>query len=276
MTRKVVLLVMFVSLSTLHAAPVDLGKVEAKVKEYYEMFAAISKNPMSEEAVNQVTSSDKFFGDINYQSAKWANDFAYIGLTGDNKTVTPYSYVSRYARLCEQRIIQKFKFEIISVKYNNNPVLLPEDKVPTRATAIVKKEIIHHAESGSKTDIMYDTLTVDLKSLYLSSVTNDAYTSNDSWFDAPLEEQLAKASEFYNRRKYEKAGKLYENILKKEPNQEEASYNLAVMYLHGKYGKKQHSRKERLAMAESLFRLSEKGLRVLDYYSSGKNPDIYK
>lgn len=279
MKKTIILVLLIVCAGGVSAKSVDLEKVESKVKEYYESIKMISKNPTSDEAVNVGNCLDIFFeidknGNHTAQSYKWANDFAYLGLTDNAAPISPYDYINKYTRYCERGEIMAFSYDIKSIKLNENPKALPEDKSPVYATAIVKKS--YSVKRKSKSVVMYDTLYIMLSELKLGAITNESYTKFDLWLSSPIVQRLAKANGLYNQRKFELAGKLYESVLKEVPTQEEASYNLAVMYLYGKYGRKQYSRKERLAKAESLFKLSYKGLKVLDYYSSGKNPDIYK
>ncbi|MBQ6068540.1 MAG: tetratricopeptide repeat protein [Bacteroidales bacterium] len=277
MIKKISLL--FFLLSIIGVAQADmLSQARAKVVDYYDNLKKISLDPTSDQAVYICNESNlnHFFGISSNgsgfaQAWVWANDFQWLGIW-DNPLIqkfTPYKYFSKFQEFCEKGIIQKFDYELKSIDYAKNLEVLKEDKEPKFARAIIKKVFT----VAGKNRIMWDTLSVKLSTMTFPCVYNES--SSHTISDLSIDQLLARANMLYNQRKYEEAGRIYESILKKEPKQEEASYNLAVMYLHGKYGKKQHSRKERLAKAESLFMLSYKGLKVLDYYSSGKNPDIY-
>lgn len=218
MVRKITIILILVCVTWVAHAD-KLTQVKSKVVNYYNNLKTISLNPSSPQAValGDQGELDHYFFDNNRlglsQSLPWVNDFKWLGVWNRNSNLMfPYTYFNTFRELCEESVIKKFDYELVTCKYNAPIGDLKEDKEPKFATVIVKKVFIIAAK-GSR--VMHDTLSVDLGRMAFSTVCNEAKPSNDL-SDLTIGQLLARANLLYDTRRYEEAGQLYELIMRKQ------------------------------------------------------------
>ena len=197
---------------------------------------------------------------INY-----ANDIYILnGGKGGIKAGTPDYNIRQIVDFVNQHIVS-FKFNVCGSGYTG-PELQKNESERQFADVYVRKEWT----VDGITTVIFDTVTVNLKNRSVPIIRNGVMSLNDI-SEGTLEGMMAKAAGLYNNGRYEEAAALYKKILKDYPDDDDAWYNLGVMYFKNQ-GVGNLSRKQRLQMAYDCWKKSDlkKARRAISYITDGR------
>lgn len=198
-----------------------------------------------------------------YTAKKYANDlFLLKGMMGD-KSVCPETYFGEIEEFVNSNNVD-FKYEITGAKFCVKPELKEED--PMFANVFVKKEWM----VDGKTYRINDIVQIDLVQKCVVNIYNEFMSLQDCP-EETVDDMLAKAAGLYNNRDYVAAAALYNKILKDYPNNDEAWYDLGVMYFKNQ-GVGSLSRQQRLQKAYDCWKNSnlKKACRAISYITDGR------
>ena len=201
-----------------------------------------------------------------YLSARYANDLYLLNGEKGEKTLKPEIYFGDIEEFVNDNIGVEFKFEIASVDFIRPPELKKNEDDPEFANVLVKKERM----VGGKTYRINDSVCVNILYNNIASIYNEFAPLQDTPEDN-LDGMLAKAAVLYNNKLYDEAAALYNRILQKYPNSDDAWYYLGVMYFKMQ-GVGKLSQKQRLKSAYDCWKNSnlKKARRAISYITDGR------
>lgn len=198
-------------------------------------------------------------------NVNYANDI--FILNGGNSSIkygTPDYNIRQIVDFVKQHAVN-FKFDIVGSGYPD-PKFQKNESEQRFAEVYVRKE---WTVDGTTT-VIFDTVSVDLKNRSVPVIRNGIMSLLDI-SEGTLEGMLAKASGLYDSGKYDEAASLYKKILKDYPDDDDAWYNLGVMYFKNQ-GVGNLSREQRLQMAYDCWKKSDlkKARRAISYITDGR------
>lgn len=198
-------------------------------------------------------------------NVNYANDI-YI-LNGGNSSIkfgTPDYNMRQIVDFVKQHNVS-FKFDVFGSGYTS-PKLQKNESEQQFADVYVRKEWT----VDGKTTVIFDTVTVNLKNRSIPVIRNGIMSLQDI-SEGTLESMMAKAAGLYNTGKYDEAATLYKKILKEYPDDDDAWYNLGVLYFKNQ-GVGKLSKKQRLQNAYDCWKKSDlkKARRAISYITDGR------
>ena len=267
---KLRLLAFFV-LSSIIAGNPYMSKDEAETFVGNGIYKRISKT-INDDKKNLLTEKDyiemfgrDIYGRPLYLATPYPNDIYILDGNKGDKSATPEFNVFEIVDFVNQHNVY-FKFDVWGSDYIKQPELKKNEDEPHFANVYVRKEWIVDGE----TIVICDTVMVNLKDKSIPVICNGIMSLQDLP-EGTLEGMMAKAAGLYNNGRYEEAAALYKKILKDYPDDNDAWYNLGVMYFKNQ-GVGNLSRKQRLQMAYDCWKKSnlKKACRAISYITDGR------
>lgn len=199
-----------------------------------------------------------------YLANPYPNDiFILEGNRGD-KSASPEYNIFEIVDFVDQHNV-RFKYDVRGSDFTG-PKLQKNESEQQFADVYVRKEWT----VDGKTTVIFDTVTVNLKNRSIPIIRNGIMSLQDI-SEGALEGMMAKAAGLYNNGKYDEAATLYKKILIEYPDDNDAWYNLGVMYFKNQ-GVGNLSRKQRLQMAYDCWKKSnmKKACRAISYITDGR------
>lgn len=200
-----------------------------------------------------------------FTAKKYANDLFLLNGGNGDKNVWPETYFGEIEEFVNNNDVD-FKFEITDVKFCKQPEMRKNEDDPLFANVFVKKEWIVDGKSYRINDVVQ----INLKQKNVANIYNE-FVSLQDCPEESLDDMLAKAAGLYNNKDYTEAAALYNKILKEYPDNDDAWYNLGVMYFK-KQGVGELSKKQRLQKAYDCWKKSDlkKARRAISYITDGR------
>lgn len=195
----------------------------------------------------------------------YANDIYILnGGKGGIKAGTADYNIRQIVDFVKQHAVS-FKFDIVGSGYPD-PKFQKNESEQRFAEVYVRKEWT----VDGITTVIFDTVSVDLKNRSVPVIRNGIMSLQDI-SEGTLEGMMAKAAGLYNNGRYEEAATLYKKILKDYPDDNDAWYNLGVMYFKN-LGVGKLSKKQRLQNAYDCWKKSnlKKACRAISYITDGR------
>ena len=272
MKKSIVICFLAISLLASTANAFDL-EVEAKkmADHYYGAVKKIIDNPLkvSETGVKlfNMFGTDRFGREMG-NNFPVANDIASIFKLDKTRPVdiTIKNYLWDLADLAEKRRLSNFSYVILQCNEVNGPSNDLKEE-PQFMEVVVRKIFM----TGQSTPVEVDeTMSVQFigKDVKIVAI-NNKYGSHETTGDL-----LMEALHLYRRWKYKEAFELFEKVMQKYPNHQEASYYLGTMLYKNQGCKKKYpTRYERDRKAVEYWKMSQLGRNAICYYSDGYDCD---
>lgn len=199
-----------------------------------------------------------------YLANPYPNDIYILEGNKGDKSATPEFNIFEIVDFVDQHNV-RFKFDVRGSNYTG-PKLKKNESEQQFADVYVRKEWT----VDGKTIVIFDTVTVNLKDRSIPVIHNGIMTLKDIP-EETLDGMMAKAAGLYSNDKYKEAIALYQKVLKDNPNDGDAWYNLGVLYFKNQ-GVGNLSRKQRLQKAYECWKKSDlkKACRAISYITDGR------
>lgn len=204
-------------------------------------------------------------GDPIYTSVQYPNDIYLLNGNIGDKSVEPETYFGDIEEFVNNNNVD-FDWEVVDANYCKQPELVKNEDDHRYAEVKVQKRWT----VNGNVFVINDVVTVDLRYNYVALIYSDVI----SLLDCPevtLDGMMAKAAGLYNSKNYIEAAALYQKILEEYPNNDDAWYNLGVMY-YKKQGVGKLTNRQRLEKAYDCWKKSnlKKARRAISYITDGR------
>lgn len=254
--------------------PILIAAIEPALKDAKNMadmiYSKIYETVRDKEEHNSLKDYTNMYGltsdgKLMYEFKYYPNDIYLLSGNEGKKSLTPDSYFREIEDFVGENDVS-FSYDVMRTEFCKQQELRKNEDYPKFAKVTVKKEWV----VNGKTYIIIDEVQINLTDNNVSNITNE-FVSIEDCNEETLDDMLAKAALFYDKADYSKAVALYEKILEKYPDNDDAWYNLGVMYFKMQ-GVGKLSKKQRLDNAYICWKHSnlKKASRAISYITDGR------